>query len=103
MNAKFHEVEINENGIMLDGVQLKGVTKYRLSDEEQITSLTVTMDVCVTGRDVDTAVNEVPVEAAATGPGTNVNKDKVKARAALILSVLAVLISILALIIKIMQ
>ncbi len=100
MVDNFHEVEINENGVVLDGVQLKGVTGYRLSDEGQVSSLTVTMDVCVTGRDVDAAVNEAPAEATVTGSVVN---DKNKARNVLILSVIAVVISIMTLIVKIMK
>ncbi len=103
MIDKFHEVEINENGVVLDGVQLKGVTGYRLSDEGQVSSLTVTMDVCVTGRDVDAAVNEVPAEATVVGSVVNDNKDKGKTRDVLILSVVAVVISIVTLIVKIMK
>ena len=57
--GKLHRVEINEKGVCLDGIKLKGVKSYALSQEENenIATLRLFMDVEILSQDSDSYFN----------------------------------------------
>lgn len=52
-----HKISINEKGILFDGIQLKGVTRYKMINEKGESRLVVIMDVNMYGQDAPACFN----------------------------------------------
>ncbi len=52
-----HKISINEKGILFDGIQLKGVTGYKMINEKGESRLVVIMDVNMYGQDAPACFN----------------------------------------------